>query len=114
MIENALNVAGKPYHRYTVSSLIIRANKELLRVHSRYAASERGKGYRIVTAEEQMRLAKRENRKAGIALERGGALVTHIRTAELPEDIRPVAEAMRLAFARQAEINRRLHHRQEE
>jgi hypothetical protein len=69
-------------------------------------------GYRIVRVPEHLDLARRHQRKAGKALERGRSKVDHVDLSGVDGDTRRAFEVVAQAFALQADFNRRLDIRQ--
>jgi hypothetical protein len=69
-------------------------------------------GYRIVHVPEHLILARRQQRKAGRALERGRSKVDHVDLTGVDSETRRAFEIVAQAFALQADFNRRLDIRQ--
>lgn len=69
-------------------------------------------GYRVVTADEHERLARKYQGRSIVALQSGRSKVSNVRLDELSAEGRAVIEAMGLAFSRQADAIRGLDIRQ--
>lgn len=64
-------------------------------------------GYRVVEATEQLRIARRYQKKAGRALQAGHSQVTHFDPTGLEPNVRAGFELLARAFAQQADMNER-------
>lgn len=97
-----------------VQSAVRRAAKELLVSDQRAIEAVPNQGYRIVTPDEHLTLARRHQRKSSRSLARGHGVTTHVDMSDMSVEVRRSFEAVARAFSMQMEFNRRLDVRQTE
>lgn len=98
--------------RHTIQMSMRRAAREFEEVDRHAVESVPNIGYRIVEAPEHLVLAKRQQRKAGKALQRGHSKVVHVDLSSVEPEIRSAFQVVAQAFALQMDMNRRLEGRQ--
>lgn len=98
--------------RRIIQKAVHAASKELLSVDKRALEAVPNEGYRIVTAEEHIRLAQKIQRKSTKQLVRGQQVVTKVDYNQMTPEARTLAELMARAFSAQIEFNSRLDVRQ--
>lgn len=94
--------------RMKIAGAMRRAAQELLEQNNRAVEVVPNVGYRTVATPEQLRLAKRYQRKAGKALKSGHSQVIHFDPTGLDPNVKAGFELLAYAFKRQAEFNDRL------
>lgn len=99
-------------HRSAMSSAMQRASAEHLELDKRAVEVVRNEGYRVVTAQEHMRLAKLHNKRAGAQLDLAYSHVVNVDLASMDQEVRKGFEVMARGFLEQMEINRRLESKQ--
>jgi len=99
--------------RQTIQMAMRRAAYEFLYKDLKALETVTNVGYRIAVAEHRPGLVRQFNRRAGNALERAHATATKIDLSGVDMQARRVLEGMALLTARQQEINRIMHLRQE-
>jgi hypothetical protein len=82
------------------------AGRRLLVEQQRAIEVQRNLGYRIVQADEHLRLAKARNSRARTQLRRGLSVLQNTDFNELTPEMRAGIEAMTLIMSRQEQINR--------
>lgn len=98
--------------RHQIQMALRRAGREYEVVDKRALDVIANVGYRVVRAPEHLRLADREQRKAGKALARGHSKVVNVDFNEVDAETRKAFEVVGRAFALQMDFNRRLAYRQ--
>jgi hypothetical protein len=98
--------------RHTIQMAMRRAAVESEREDKRALEVVRNQGYRIVHAEEHLRLARGQQTKAGRALIRGQSKVENVDLNGMDPNIRKAFDVMATAFSMQADMMRRLSGRQ--
>lgn len=99
--------------RRTIQGAIGRAASELLTVDKHAIEAVPNEGYRIVQPDEQLRLGRGLQRRAGRSLKKGHAVTTHVDMTGMDAETRKGFELLARAFAVQGDINRRLTARQD-
>lgn len=99
--------------RRTIQGAIGRAAQELLTVDKHAIEAVPNVGYRIVQPDEQLRLGRGQQRRAGKALKKGHAVTTYVDMTGMDPETRKGFELLARAFAVQGDINRRLTARQD-
>lgn len=99
--------------RRIIQGAIGRAAQELLTVDKHAIEAVPNVGYRIVQPDEQLRLGRGQQRKAGKALKKGHAVTTHVDMTGMDPETRKGFELLARAFAVQGDVNRRLTARQD-
>lgn len=82
------------------------ASKRLLREDDKAIEAVPNKGYRIVTAEEHIRLAKSQEKRSRRALVKGHATVTHVDVNGLSPEAQRIMHATGQGFARVLDMMR--------
>ena len=98
--------------RVKIQAAVRAAARDLLQEDMLALEPVTNEGYRIVTAEEHLRLARRFQRSSSRALVRGHAVVSWVDYNQLSPDVRALAEVTAQAFAMQIDFNRRIDVRQ--
>lgn len=98
--------------RHTMQLAIRRAAKEHEVEDRRAIEVVPNVGYRVVEAEEHMRLAKGQRKRAGRSLARGQSKVVNVDFSAMEPEARKAFEVMAHAFAAQIEFNARIGVRQ--
>jgi hypothetical protein len=99
--------------RRTIQGSIARAADELLKVDKHAIEAVPNVGYRIVQPDEQLRLGRGQQRRAGKALKKGHKVTTYVDMTGMDPETRKGFELLARAFAVQGDINRRLTARQD-
>lgn len=99
--------------RHTIQLAMRRAAKELEVVDKHATDAIPNEGYRIVEPEQHLYLAKRQQRKANRALQRGQSKVLNVDFNLVDVETRRAFEVVAAAFALQMDFNRRLDARQQ-
>ncbi len=99
-------------HRPTMASAMRRAAEEYLDVDRRAIEVVRDEGYRVIEAEEHLRLARAHNKRAGTQLEIAYSAATKVDLSNMDPEVRKGLEVLAHGFLEQMEINRRLSARQ--
>ena len=92
--------------RHSMQMAVRRAAQQFLQDDSRALEAVRGIGYEIVAPEDQLRLAKQHNVRAGTQIAMAQALVVCVDLSEVQQAVRDGFEMMALGFSQQDEINR--------
>lgn len=92
--------------RHLMQTAIRRASQQFLQDDSRALEAVRGIGYEIVAPEDQLRLAKQHNVRAGNQITMARTLVVCVDLSEVQQAVRDGFEMMALGFSQQDEINR--------
>lgn len=92
--------------RQVVQSAARDAGRRLLDEDSRAIEAVPNKGYRIVAADEHVRLAKSQERRSRRALVKGHATVTHVDMNGLSEDYKRLVLATAAGFSRLIDMAR--------
>ena len=98
--------------RHAIQMGMRRAAQEYLTVDLRAVEAEPNRGYRVVQAEEQLRLAQRHQKRAANQLVAGHAQVVHVDLSGMEPATRHAFEVVARAFTAQLDFNRRLDVRQ--
>lgn len=98
--------------RDKIQSAVRAAARNLLQADKLALEPVVNQGYRIVTAEEHLRLARGFQRSSSRALVRGHAVISRVDYNQLSPDVRALAEVTMQAFSMQIDFNRRLDVRQ--
>lgn len=98
--------------RHTIQMAMRRAALESEREDKRALEVVRNQGYRIVRAEEHLRLARGQQTRAGRALVRGQSKVENVDLNGMDPTVRKAFDIMATAFSMQADMMRRLSGRQ--
>lgn len=93
--------------RGTIQAAMHQASKRHEERDKRATDAVRNEGYRIVQAPEQLGLARRQQRKASKALQRGHSKAVNVDFNGLPAEVRHAFEIVGQAFALQMDFNRR-------
>jgi hypothetical protein len=99
--------------RHALQMAARKADLELQKVDKRAATAVRGTGYRIVQPDEILGLGERRNRKAGRQVVLGSLVSQAVDLNAVEPATRKALETLARGFAVQAEINRRVQHKQE-
>lgn len=99
-------------HRPAMASAMRRAAEEYLDVDRRAIEVVRDEGYRVVESNEQLRLARVHNKRAGTQLEIAYSTATRVDLSNVDPEIRKGMELLARGLGEQMEINRRLSARQ--
>lgn len=94
--------------RRVLQAAVRDAAKDYLRFDQHAVEAVPNEGYRVVAADEHVRLAEKQRRRSVKTLRRGEALVVSVDYNDLSPDARRLAEGMALGFARLIEANRRM------
>lgn len=97
--------------RQAIQGAVHDAAKDYLKQDHRAVEAVRTVGYRIVTAEEHIKLSDRQQRRASRALQRGHRLTTNVNFTELSPEAAAVMHVMAQGFAAQMDFNRRFDRR---
>ncbi len=89
-----------------------RAAKEYEEVEKRAVESVPNVGYRIVRADEHLRLARTQQKRAGKSLARGHSKVVNVDFNEIDPETRKAFEVVARAFSMQMDFNKRFDTRQ--
>jgi len=89
-----------------------RAEREFLEEHGHALKSVRDVGYEVADAADHILLAHRQQRRAGVALERGHSLATQIDLTDADPSVRNALHMIGNAFAFQMQVNKKLDVRQ--
>ena len=100
------------HERHTIQMAVRRAAKELEEEDKRAIEAVPNVGYRIVEAPEHLRLARRQQKRAQVALRSGHSKVTNVDLNQLEPETRRAFEVVARAFAMQMDFNRRMDVRQ--
>lgn len=98
--------------RNVIQLAMRRAAKELLHQNRRAVEAKRGVGYRVVAAEEHLRLAGNFQRKAGRSLVRGKDTITHADLTKLDPTAQAAFGVVAQAFSQLISVQRYLDVRQ--
>jgi hypothetical protein len=98
--------------RHVIQMAVRRAAQEHERNDKRALDVVPNEGYRIVPAPENLRLARRHQKKAGKSLARGQSKVVNVDLTGVDADTRNAFEVVARAFALQMDFNRRFDVRQ--
>lgn len=98
--------------RHVIQMAVRRAAVEHEEVDKRAIEAVPNTGYRIVPAPENLRLARRHQKKAGRSLARGQSKAVNVNLSGMAPDIRSAFEVVARAFALQVDFNKRLDVRQ--
>jgi hypothetical protein len=98
--------------RHVMQVAMRRAARELQVVNKHAVEAVKNVGYRVVEAEEHLRLAKGQQRKSSLALKRGDDLVKNVDLSDVDPEIRHAFQVVASAFAMQQDFNRRTDIRQ--
>jgi hypothetical protein len=96
----------------TIQAAMRRAGKELLTQDNHAIEAVKTVGYRVVTAEEHVRLASAHQSRSRKQLALGRAKVTHVDMSALSSEGRALVQLAATALAYQSEVNKRLDLRQ--
>lgn len=98
--------------RHTIQVSMRRAAVELEKVEKHAVEAVPNVGYRVVTAEEHLRLARYQQGRSSKALVRGHSKVINVDLSHVNPEIRQAFEIVAAAFSMQMEFNRRTDVRQ--
>ncbi len=98
--------------RHAIQSVVRRAAKEFEKADKHALAAVPNVGYRIVEADEHVRLARTHQAKSSRSLVRSRSKVSNVDYNDMSPEVRAVAEAMVRALSMQMEFNRRMDIRQ--
>ena len=98
--------------RHVIQMAMRRAAKEFERVNKHAVDSVKNVGYRVVQPVEHLHLARKQQRKAGRALESGHSKAINVDFNEVDGETRKAFEVVARAFAMQMDFNRRFDVRQ--
>jgi hypothetical protein len=98
--------------RHAIQMAVRRAAVEHEEVDHRALESVPNVGYRIVEAQEHLRLARTQQRRSSKALARGQSKVVNVDMNGLPPEVRKAFDVTARAFAMLLDYNRRLDTRQ--
>lgn len=98
--------------RHLIQVSMRRAAREFEQVDRHAVEAIANTGYRVVAAEEHLRLAKRLQRRSSKALVLGRSKVVNVDLSAVDPEVRHAFEVVAEAFNRQMEFNRRLDVRQ--
>jgi hypothetical protein len=98
--------------RHVIQMAMRRAAREHEEVDKRAVEAVTNRGYRIIPAPENLRLARGQQQKAGRSLERGRSKVVNVDLAGLDPEVRKAFEVVAVAFQWQVDQVRRLDIRQ--
>jgi hypothetical protein len=98
--------------RHVLQMAMRRAAKEFEEVDQHAVAVEPNVGYRVVPAPEHLDLAKKQQKRAGKALQRGHSKVVNVDLTEVAPELRNAFRVVAQAFALQMDMNRRFDMRQ--
>lgn len=98
--------------RHVIQMAMRRAAKEHEETDKRAIEAVPNRGYRIIPAPENLRLARGHQKKAGKSLERGQSKAVNVDLTGVDPDTRSAFEVVARAFALQMDFNRRLDVRQ--
>lgn len=98
--------------RHTIQMAVRRAAKEFEEVDKHALESVPNTGYRVAAVPEHLLLAKRQQQRAGRALQRGHSKVVNVDLSNVEPEIRSAFQVVAQAFSMQMEMNRRLDTRQ--
>jgi len=110
-LADALSLS-EPQHRGIIQASVNAAAKDFLKSHSHALEAVPNIGYRVVTADEHVRLAKGHQKRASKELVKGKNKADFVDFNELSPENRSVVEAVRTLFAAQIDFNRRTDIRQ--
>lgn len=99
--------------RHTMQVAMRRAALELERTEKHAVEAVANVGYRIVEAEEHLRLAKRQQSRSSRALVRGQSKVVNVDLSNVDPEVRQAFKVVASAFAMQMDFNRRTDIRQQ-
>lgn len=98
--------------RHVMQMAMRRAAKEFEQVDKHAVDSVKNVGYRVVRVTEHIGLARRQQRKAGRALESGHSKAVNVDFNDIEPETRKALETVARAFALQMDFNRRFDVRQ--
>lgn len=98
--------------RHVIQMAMRRASKEFEKVDKHAVEAVTNVGYRVVEAEEHLYLARRQQKKAGRALQSGHSKVVNVDFNEVDPETRKAFEVVARAFSMQMDFNRRFDVRQ--
>jgi hypothetical protein len=98
--------------RHAIQMAMRRAAKEHEEADYRAVEAVPNQGYRVVETPEHLRLARRQQKRAGRALARGQSKVVHVDLSGLEPETRRAFEVVARAFAMQMDFNKRFDVRQ--
>lgn len=110
--ELAQSLDLDPEDRHTIQMTMRRASKESESEDKRALESVPNVGYRIVEAEEHLRLARSQQKRAGRALVRGKSKVVNVDLNGVDPEVRKAFEVVAQAFSMQMEMIHRTNIRQ--
>lgn len=98
--------------RHIIQMAMRRAAQEFEQVDKHAVDSVKNVGYRVVRVQEHIGLARRQQRKAGRALESGHSKAVNVDFNDIEPETRKALEIVGRAFAMQMDFNRRFDVRQ--
>jgi hypothetical protein len=98
--------------RHTIQLAMRRASREYEARDRRALEAVPNVGYRVVEAEEHLRLARGQQKRSTRALARGHSKVVNVDLTGVQPDVRRAFEAVAMAFTMQLDFNRRTDVRQ--
>lgn len=98
--------------RHAIQMAMRRAAKEYEVLDKRAVEAIPNTGYRIVEAEEHLRLAKGQQKRSSKALARGQSKVVNVDLSNVEPEVRRAFDVVAQAFAMQMDFNRRTDVRQ--
>jgi hypothetical protein len=98
--------------RHIIQGAVRRAAREFAVVDNRALEAVPNTGYRVVEAEEQLRLARYQQRRSSKALQRGRSLVSHADLSGVDPEVRRAFYVTGQLLSAQLDFNRRMDIRQ--
>lgn len=98
--------------RHAIQMAMRRAAREFETQDQHAVESVPNQGYRVVDVPEHLILAKKQQKRAGRALERGHSKVVNVDLSSVEPEVRSAFQVVAQAFAMQMDMNRRLEGRQ--
>jgi hypothetical protein len=98
--------------RHVIQMAMRRAAKEFEKVDKHAVEAVTNVGYRVVQVEEHLHLARKQQKRAGRALQSGHSKVVNVDFNEVDPETRKAFEVVARAFSMQMDYNRRFDVRQ--